>query len=125
SSSTRSCSISVCTSGRLPYTMISPCVCCFSLETSLTTSPFSTVAFVHLGSSRVEDTTYLGRLFNLSTHSPLWDVDRLPKYSSLRRPISRASAPCASASSSVAHASQSWPMNCSNQPPCLNPSSPL
>src|SRR5689334_10901983 len=50
SSSTRSCSISVRTSGRLPYTTISPCICCLSFETSLTTSPARTVAFVHLGS---------------------------------------------------------------------------
>src|SRR6202020_1884957 len=125
SSSTRSCSISVCTSGRLAYTTISPSICCFSCDTSVTTSPLRTVALVHLGSSRVEDTTYFGRLFNLSTHSPLWDGDRVPKYSSLRRPNSSASAPCASASSTSVHASQSRPMNCTNQPPCLNPCSPL
>src|SRR5215475_11815859 len=125
SSSTRSCSISVRTSGRLAYTTISPCICCLSFETSLTTSPARTVAFVHLGSWSVADTTYLGRRFKLSSHSPLIIDDRAPKYSSLRRPISSASAPCASASSSSAHASQSWPMNWTNQPPCLNPPSPL
>jgi RNA polymerase sigma factor (sigma-70 family) len=78
---------------------------------SLTTSPARTVAFVHLGSWSVADTTYLGRRFKRSSHSPLMIDDRAPKYSSLRRPISSASAPCASASSSSAHASQSWPMN--------------
>src|ERR1700735_601123 len=76
SSSTRSCSISVRTSGRLAYTTISPSVCCFSFDTSLTTSPLRTVALVHLGSSRVDDTTYFGRLFNLSTHSTLLDCGR-------------------------------------------------
>src|SRR5579875_2619254 len=125
SSSTRSCSISVRTSGRLAYTTISPSVCCFSFETSLRTSPFRTVTLVHLGSSSILDTTYLGRLFNVSAHSPLADDQRGPKYASVPRPISSASAPCASASSTAAHAPRSWPMNCSNQPPCLNPSSPV
>src|SRR5712691_12976191 len=43
---------------------------CFSFETSVTTSPFRTVELFQSGSTRVEDTTYLGRLFNLSASSP-------------------------------------------------------
>src|SRR5215469_8829220 len=43
---------------------------CFSLVTSSTTLPVSTVTLVHLGSWRVADTTYLGRLFSRSAHSP-------------------------------------------------------
>jgi hypothetical protein len=45
---------------------MSPASSSFSFKTSLTMSPLSTVAFVYLGSSRVEDTTYLGMLFSLS-----------------------------------------------------------
>src|SRR6266700_634413 len=91
---------------------MSPSSSCFSFETWSTTSPFRTVELFHLGSSRVEDTTYLGRLFNLSAHSPL------------RRPSSRASVPSASSSSSLAHASRSLSPNWPNQPPSLKPSSP-
>src|ERR1022692_3697444 len=53
-----------------------PSSSCFSFETSSTTSPLSTVELFHLGSSRVEDTTYLGRLLSLSTHAPLRDAHR-------------------------------------------------
>src|SRR5215472_4497978 len=104
---------------------MSPSSPCFNFETSLTTSPLSTVELLHLGSSRVEDTTYLGRLFSLSAHSPLRDSHRVANHSSLRRPSSRASVPSASPSSTLAHASRSlspiWP----NQPPNLKPSSPV
>ena len=41
-----------------------------------TTSPFRTVELFQRGSSRVEDTTYLGRLLSLSAHSPLRDDHR-------------------------------------------------
>ena len=77
------------------------------LRDLVTTSPFSTVEFVHSASSRVEDTTYLGRPFSLSAHSPLRDSHRAANHSSLRRPISRASAPSASSCSTAAHASRS------------------
>src|SRR6266567_5385298 len=103
---------------------MSPSSSCFSFETSSTTSPFSTVALLQRGCSRVEDTTYLGRLFNLSAHSPLRDAHRVPNHSSLRRPSSKASAPSASSVSSLAHASRSLPPNRPNQPPSLKPSSP-
>src|SRR6266542_1507456 len=63
SSSTRSCSISVRTSWKLAGTTISPLSSCFSFETASTASPLSTVELFQSGSSRVEDTTYLGRLF--------------------------------------------------------------
>ena len=60
---------------------MSPSSSCFSFETSFTTSPFRTVELFQSGSSRVEDTTYLGRLFNLSANSPLRDGHRAAKNS--------------------------------------------
>src|SRR5271165_2295487 len=72
---------------------MSPASSCFSRVTSSTTLPFRTVTLVHLGSSRVEDTTYLGRLFNLSAHSPGLDAHRAANHSSRRRPSSRAAVP--------------------------------
>ena len=67
-----------------------------------TTSPFSTVELVHSGSSSVEDTTYLGRPFNRSAHSPLREPAR-PR--TTRRCAGRAAGPRrASASSST-----TWP----------------
>src|SRR5487761_969240 len=103
---------------------MSPSSSCFSLVTSSTTSSFRTVELFHLGSSRVEDTTYLGRLFNLSAHAPLRDAHRAANHSSLRRPSSRASVPIASSSSTLAHSSRSLPPNSPNQPPSLKPSAP-
>src|SRR5712692_9310181 len=103
---------------------MSPSSSCFSFETSSTTSPLRTVELLHLGSSRVEDTTYLGRLFNLSAHAPLRDSHRAANHSSLRRPSSRASVRSASSSSTLAHSSRSLPPNWPNQPPSLKPSSP-
>src|SRR6266852_9009665 len=101
---------------------MSPASSCFSFETSVTTSPLSTaplrtVELFHLGSSRVEDTTYLGRLFSLSAHSPLRDSHRAANHSSLRRPSSRASVCSASSSETLAHSSRSLPPNSPNQPP--------
>src|SRR2546429_1129927 len=104
---------------------MSPSSSCFSFETSFTTLPFKTVELLHLGSSRVEDTTYLGRLFSLSAHSPLRDSHRAANHASLRRPSSRASVPSASSSRTLTHASRSlspiWPV----QLPNLKPSSPV
>ena len=37
-------------------------MCCFSAETSLSTSPLRTVELFEAGLARVADTTYLGRL---------------------------------------------------------------
>src|SRR6266568_3590672 len=91
----------------------------FSLVTSSTTLPFRTVTLVHLGSSRVEDTTYLGRLFSRSAHSPGREAHRVPNHSSLRRP-SRS----ASAYSTLPHSSRSLPPSWANQPPSLKPSAP-
>src|SRR5260370_4460634 len=103
---------------------MSPSSSCFSFETSLTTSPLSTVELLHLGSCRVEDTTYLGRLFSRSAHAPLLASHRAANHSSLRRPSSRASVPSASSNSTLAHSSRSWPPNWPNQPPSLKPSCP-
>jgi hypothetical protein len=68
-------------SWKLAGTTISPSSSCFSFETSLTTSPFRTVELFQSGASRVEDTTYLGRLFNLSANSPLRDGHREASHS--------------------------------------------
>src|SRR5580658_746074 len=103
---------------------MSPASSCFSFETSLTTSPLRIVELLHFGSWRVEDTTYLGRLFSLSAHSPLLASHRAANHSSLRRPSSRASVPSASSNSTLAHSSRSLPPNWPNQPPSLKPSSP-
>ena len=54
---------------------------CFSFETASTASPLRTVELFQSGSSRVEDTTYLGRLFNLSANSPLRDGHRAANHS--------------------------------------------
>src|SRR5215472_1468048 len=103
---------------------MSPSTFCFSVETSLTTSPFSTVVLLHLGSWRVEDTTYFGRLFSLSANSPVADSHREANHSSLRRPSSRASVRSASSNSILPHSSRSLPPNWPNQPPSLKPSLP-
>src|ERR1700744_283622 len=104
---------------------MSPSNSCFSFDTSFTTSPSSSVELLHFGSQRVEDTTYLGRLFNLSAHSPLRDSHLAANHSSLRRPSSSASAPSASSSSSLAHSSRSSSPIWRNQPPRPKPSSPV
>src|SRR6266851_9975765 len=108
---------------------MSPSSCCFSFETSVTTSPLSTaplnaVESLHLGSSRVDDTTYFGMRFSLSAHSPSRGSHSAAKNSSVRRPSSRASASSASLSSTLPHSSRSLPPNWPHQPPCLKPSSP-
>src|ERR1700688_284757 len=103
---------------------MSPASSCFSLLTSLTTSPVRTVELLHLGSWSVEDTTYLGRPFSRSAHSPLLGSHRAANHSSLRRPSSRASVPSASSNSTLAHSSRSLPPNWPNQPPSPQPSSP-
>src|SRR5258708_25129032 len=103
---------------------MSPSSSCFSLVISSTTLPFRTVALVHLGSSRVEDTTYLGRLFSRTAHSPGRDAHRAPSRSSLRRPSSRAAGRGASPYSTLPHSSRSLPPDSPNQPPSLKPSSP-
>src|SRR5947207_2304883 len=96
----------------------------FSFETSITTSPESTVALLQRGASMVEDTTYLGRLFNLSAHSVLRDSHLSANHSSLRRPSKRAAVPSASSNETLAHSSRSLPPNWPNQPPSLKPSAP-
>src|SRR5215472_14716265 len=83
--------------------MMSPSTSCFNLVTSSTTPPLRTVTLVHLGSCRVEDTTYLGRLFNRSAHSPGRAAHRAPNHSSLRRPSSRAAVFRASVYSALPH----------------------
>src|SRR5215467_2785607 len=104
---------------------MSPASSCFSFETSLTTSPLSTVPVPHLGCSTVADTTYLGRLFSLSAHTPVLDSHRVANHSSVRRPSSSASVASASSVSTLAHSSKSVAVIVPNQPPCLKPSSPV
>src|ERR1700683_1732912 len=101
---------------------MSPSISCFSLETSLTTSPLTKDALDHLGSCNVDDTTYLGRLFNRSAHSPVRSSHRVANHSSLLRPSSIALDCSASSVSTLAHASRSLPPNWPNQPPYLKPS---
>src|ERR1700729_3464106 len=103
---------------------MSPSSSCFSLVTSSTTSPFRTVTLVQLGSTTVEDTTYLGRLLSRSAHSPGRDAHRVPNHSSLRRPSSRAAVLSASPYSTLPHSSRSWPPDSPNQPPSRKPSAP-
>src|SRR5437899_10206546 len=52
---------------------ISPSISRFSCETLLITSPLITVVLFQTGTPRVEETTYLGKLFNLSANGPLRD----------------------------------------------------
>src|SRR6266567_620790 len=122
SSSTRSCSISVRTSWKLAGTTMSPLSCCFSFETSCSTSPLRTVELFQAGCSRVEDTTYLGMLFSLAASSPLRDGHRAASHSQLRRPSRKASAPSASSSASLLSCGLS--LIRPTQPPNLKPSSP-
>src|ERR1700722_17131441 len=94
----------------------------FSFATSVTTSPPRSVALLHFGSLRVEDTTYLGRLFSLSAHSPVLAAQRAANHSSVRLPSSRASVPRASSSMIVPHPLRPSPPEARNQPPRPNPS---
>src|SRR5258708_24093979 len=103
---------------------MSPSSSRFNFDTSLTTSPLSTVPLPHLGLSRVEDTTYLGRLFSRSAHSSVRDSHRVANHSSLRRPSSRAVVPSASSSMGLLHSARSLPPNSTNQPPSRKPSLP-
>ena len=52
---------------------MSPSLLLLQLRDLLATSPFSTVELFHSGSSRVEETTYLGMVLNLSANSPSLD----------------------------------------------------
>src|SRR6476659_9915413 len=98
---------------------MSPSMCCFSVETSFSTSPWRTVELFQAGWAKVADTTYLG---SLSASSPLRDGHRAAGHSSLRRPSRRA--PAASASSSASLASCGlFPVGPA-RPPALRPSSP-
>jgi len=61
---------------KLPAMTMSPSMCCFSVETSLSTSPLRTVELFQARLARVADTMYLGRLFSLSAGLPLRDGHR-------------------------------------------------
>jgi hypothetical protein len=111
--------MSVCTSWTLAQTVICPFSSCFGFKTSFTTSPLSTVAFFEPGSSRVEDTMYLGRLLILLASSPLRDGHRAANHLQLRRPSSSASV--SSASSSVSRFSSRRSLIWPTQPPGLKP----
>src|SRR3979409_1968893 len=66
-----------------------PSCSCFSLDTCSATSPLSTVELFHSGSSRVEETTYLGMLLNLSANSSSRDGHAFAKPSQGTRPGQR------------------------------------
>src|SRR5258708_15231003 len=122
SSSTRSCSISVCTSWALPWTTMSPSNTCLSFETSVATSPLSTVELFHSAFSRVEETTYLGMLLNLSAKSFFADGQAAAKPSYVTRPSSSASLLRVSSSLNL---SPSCPRSILKvQPACLKPTPP-
>src|SRR5436190_2374120 len=108
----------------LPATTISPSSSRFSFETSLTTSPLSTVELFQAGSSRVEDTTYFGMPFNLSASSLLRDGHRAARNSYIRRPNSWASAPSASSSNTLPASSRPRSPTRPTQPPRAKPSTP-
>src|ERR1700684_2715842 len=103
---------------------MSPSSSRFSRVTSSRTLPFRIVTLVQLGSCRVEDTTYLGRLFSRSAHSPGRAAHRVPNHSSLRRPRSRTAVSSASPYSTLPHSSRSLPPDSVNQPPSRKPSPP-
>src|SRR5436190_16584610 len=66
-------------SSKLARTTISPCSSSLSSEISFTTSPSSTVELCQAGSSSVDDTTYLGRLFNVRQQAATgWPAPREP-----------------------------------------------
>ena len=52
---------------------MSPSSSCLSFVACSTASPFSTVVLFHSAFSRVDETTYLGMLLNLSANSPSLD----------------------------------------------------
>jgi hypothetical protein len=54
---------------------------CFSLDTSPTASPRSSLELFQSRFSRLEDTTYLGMPFNLSANSPVRDGQRAANHS--------------------------------------------
>src|SRR5439155_207459 len=122
SSSTRSCSNSVCTSCALPWTTMSPSCSSFSFATSSATSPLSTVELFHSGSCRVEETTYLGMVLNLSANSPSLDGQAAAKPSNVTLPSSRAADDMVSSTLNLLPSS---PRSISKvQPPCLKSSPP-
>src|ERR1700722_3808188 len=101
---------------------MSPSTFCLRSVTPLTTSTLITVALDHLGHFCVEETTYLGRPFNRSAHTPVRSNHRAANHSSLLRPSSMAAECSASAVSTSAQSSRSLPPNSPNHPPCLKPS---
>src|SRR4051794_3523489 len=122
-SSTRSCSISVCASWTLPWTTTSPPASCLSLETASTRSAASTtVEFLHSGSVRVEEITYLGSELNLSANSPSRDGHASAKPSYVTRPSSSAAE--ARVSSSLNSSPSAPRSNSKLQPPYLKSSDP-
>src|SRR5271156_4101482 len=93
----------------------------FSFVTAVTTSPERTAPVPQRGAETVEDTTYLGRPFKRSAHSPDRDNHRSANHASVRRPSSNASVRNASSNMTLPHSSRSVPPNLGNQPPKGSP----
>src|SRR5258708_25957702 len=101
---------------------MSPLDSCLSFETRATTSPLSTVELFHSAFSRVEETTYLGMLLNLSANSFFMDGQAAAKPSYVTRPSSSASLLRVSSSLNL---SPSFPRSILKvQPACLKPTPP-
>src|SRR6185295_6058226 len=103
---------------------MSPSCRSLSFATSAATSPVRTVELFHSGSVRVEETTYLGMLLNLSAKptSSVLDGHAAAKPSYVTRPSSRASD---EKTSSTLNLSPSSPRAISKlQPPYLKLSEP-
>src|ERR1700674_335445 len=101
---------------------MSPPGFCLSLETSLTTSPLSTVELFHSALSRVEETTYLGMPLNLSANSPSSDGQALANPWYVTRPSSSASE--LRVSLSLKSPTSSPCAITKDHPACLKPESP-
>src|SRR3954452_1111672 len=92
------------------------------LSISAATSPEITVVLFHSGSDSVVETTYFGRLLNLSANSPSREGQAAAKPSYVVRPSSSAPAPMTSSSLNL---SPSSPRSYSNaQPACSKSSAP-
>src|SRR5919106_5791693 len=101
-----------------------------SFDAASTASPLRTVVLFHSGFSRVEETTYLGMLLNLSANSPSRAGQAPAKLSYVTRPISSASVSSVSWSlnwfpSSPRSKANDHPGYLNSSPPgaCITPSS--
>src|SRR5918996_3409189 len=107
-----------------------PSMSSLSFDAASTASPLRTVVLFHSGFSRVEETTYLGMLLNLSANSPSRAGQAPAKLSYVTRPRRRASVSSVSWSlnwfpSSPRSKANDHPGYLNSSPPgaCITPSS--